>query len=325
MVKNIKRLYRSYLDSFRDFSVLNWVIFGFVSFFILIFVLVYKWVLWLILIVLVLFWLVMVFQNRRFINSASANGAIVGNRGKGKGILIQKLSNSFPKVFSNVPMGNNTEVINISEYINSIGSNTILDTINDTVQRVNKILKFEGVPVIWDDITVYAPNFMDNVLKVNYPSLALVLAINRHLYNSFMVITVQNRERAYKLLRELQTDYTIKALRTFGFGKLMNSLPLIRFFAFVKYRYYEEVKSADNGVLPFKAIGAVNKVASPIYLTGGQATKEVFEAENGKVYHGYIGIRKSRLYYDTRYFHQLFYGVKAPSINKKKNDLKKND
>lgn len=310
MIK-IKNVLRSYLNTFSGFKWYNWLIFGFLVIVWFTLVLTYKIVIWFVLVAVVVVMLIAKIQNVRYIKTASNNGVIEGNRGKGKGILLQKLNNAYDKTFSNVPMGQNTEVINISEYINSIGNNTVLNTINGKIEVVKKLMKFEGVPVLWDDITVYAPNYLDNLLKQTFPSLGLLLAINRHLYNSFMVISVQNRERAYKLLRELQTDYTIRALNTYGFGKLWNSVPLLRFFVVVKYRYYEEVKSADAGVLPFKSIGALNKGVSSVYLTSGQATKDVYQAQHGLIYHGYVSIRKSKLYYNTRHFHEVFYGYKV--------------
>lgn len=71
---------------------------------------------------------------------------------------------------------------------------------------------------------------MDNQLKKFYPSLSALLPINRHLYDAHMIITTQDINRPYKLLRELQTDFAIKAIKSHGFGWLWNAIPLLRLF-----------------------------------------------------------------------------------------------
>lgn len=314
-MKRLKDLITRYIKGFKEFTVFNWAIFS-LSWVLLILIMALIPKGWGVLILgigLIVFILIMVLNNNRFRADTNGNGIIYGGRGKGKGLLLQKKINSYKKVFSNVPFGDNTEIINIKEYIQSIGNNTIMDAIEGTIEQVKKIEKFEGVNVFWDDLTVYAPNFMDRELKLAYPSLPLTLAINRHLYNSFMIITTQDRERPYKLLRELQTDFSVKALGTTGWGSIWSSLPLLRHFVVVKYRYYEEVRASEAGVLPFDAKGLTNRAVKHAWISAGQATKEQFEATHGKVYHGRAWIRKSEIKYDTRYFHELFFGVKSPT------------
>lgn len=265
-----------------------------------------------IIIILLVIALIIAISNRRYLNQSDGNGIIYGGRGAGKGVLLQKKANSLKKNYSNVPLGDNTEIINIRDYIQSIGSNTILDSINGTIKQVKKIEKYEGVPVFVDDTTIYFPNFEDKLLKSEYPSLPLTLAINRHLYDSYMIITTQDLERPYKVLRELQTDFYIKALKTKGFGRIWSSIPFLRNFISVKYLYYENQNSAIEGILPFKGANAVGAGTKDVYMTAGTATKEQFKAKYGNVSYGRIFMSKNRLYYDTRYFHQLFFGKKAP-------------
>src|SRR5690606_2960764 len=146
--------------------------------------------------------------NNVFDRYCQGNGIIFGARGSGKGLLLNKRINTDKskagKPFCNVPY-RNVELINVKEYIDSIYPNTTEDFINNSVKVVEKKHKFEGRNVYWDDIAVYAPNYLDHQLKKLYPSLSALLPINRHLYDAYMIITVQDLNRPYKLLRELQT------------------------------------------------------------------------------------------------------------------------
>lgn len=312
---------KAYYKTFEDFTPFSWFMyFGCLFlFFGLLVIGIKNTIVLLVLGVLVLIlWLYTYFNNKKFIKYCSGNGIIFGGRGKGKGLLFQKRINADDKHFTNVPYNEKSMLINIKEYIQSIGDNTIKNTIENTVKVVDKIEKFEGVNVYWDDVSIYAPNFMDAELKKQFPSMPLTLAINRHLYDAFMIIAVQSVERPYKIVRELQTDFSIKALGVVGFGALFSSIPILRFFISVKYRYYEEKKSAESGMLPFKPLGVINDATKQVYITSGQATKEVYEASNGVIFESRIFMRKSRINYDTRYFHTLFFGVPAPGKKKKK-------
>lgn len=255
--------------------------------------------------------------NKKFEAQAVGNGIIFGGRGKGKGLLLNKRINTDPnkKHFTNIPYNKHSVELNVQEYIQSISPNTIKEMIEDKIKIIPKIEKFEGINVYWDDVGVYAPNHMDKEMKIMYPALSLLLPINRHTYNAYMIITTQDINRPYKLLRELQTDFSIKAIKTKGWGYLWQSLPFISMFTTTKYIYYENVNSATQGMLPFKAIGAINEVAKHALLTAGQATKEVYEAQNGMIRYGRVIQLKKNVNYDTRYFHEKLYGYKAKDIN----------
>lgn len=269
-------------------------------------------------IIFIVLWLlihaIIFFMNLKANKDISGNGIVFGGRGKGKGLILQFKMLREKKAFCNVPYGKNVSTdFTVKEYFESVLPNTMENILNDNILPVKKIEKFEGINLYLDDITVLTPNFLDNEIKRKYPSAPVTLAVNRHLYNHFCMITVQDPERPVKFLKELQTDFSVKALRTIGWGFLWNCLPIFHKYVVVKYRYYEEVKARDNGVLPFKAKGLANASVKHAYLTSGQATKEQFIAENGKVYHSYLFINKKKISYDTRHFHEKFYKYKSPT------------
>lgn len=277
------------------------------------------------------------YRNSLFISRASGNVIIYGGRGKGKGMLLNyKIKKDKTKPYVNVPyfktLDKKRNVIidgltlketkytgkekyhcvllnEIGDYLNSIEPLEIEDFINGTVVPVKK-RDYEKRNVYIDDVNIYMPNWADSLLKKKYKSMPPFLAINRQLYNAYCVITTQDRERPYKVLKELQSDGSIKALNTVGFGRLWNCVPFLHFFVRTKYIYHELSTSQDK--LPFAGRGVINEATKSAYLTSGQATKELYEASFGKIRYGYVWQLKSRINYDTRYYHTVVYGEKSP-------------
>lgn len=309
-MKKIKNMFSRLKLFFKTRKVYDYIRYAFVlGLAILIFF--YHWVAYLVLGVLFLAVIIVFFSNNRLLRLAKGNGIIYGGRGSGKGILLNHIiRKDKTKPFCNVPYRNSELLADISEYLNSIEPLQIKDFIDGKINYINKVDKFEGRNVYFDDINVYMPNWADNMLKVRYPSMPPMLAINRHLYNASCIITTQDRERPYKILKELQSDFSIKAIKTNGFGFFWQCVPILNNFVYTKYIYHELPKSAD--MLPFQSKGLVNSSLKHAYLTSGQATKDVYEATNGKISYGFVLQLKKNLGYDTRYFHKVVYGKTAP-------------
>lgn len=255
--------------------------------------------------------LIIVFKHRQFNNLIEQNVIIHGGRGKGKGLLFQFSILNQKKVLSNVPFGENTTILNPSLYFNSIKPNDTDNMINDKVSIVKKVEEWENVPYYLDDTAVYFPNYNDTQLKKIYPSMSLFIPIQRHLYDTYTVINVQDINRVYKILRELQTDGYIKALQTIGKGYIMQRLPYLRKRLIVKYRYHENLESAINNRLPFSKMGIINRSTDSLYTSSASAMKESYNGQNGEIKDGFIIIKRKDIKYDTRYFHEKLFGYKA--------------
>lgn len=293
-------------------------------------------------VILPLIYLVIILVNKyrdfRFYKEIKANTIVYGGRGSGKGLLFQKAIASEKKAFSNIPYGDNTEVIDPIDYFGSITPNTAEKFLQGEITIIDKNEEYEGVPYYSDDTNTIFPNYLDYILKRHYQSIGLFLPLQRHFYNSYTVFNAQNISRIWIHIRELQLDGYLKALKTNGTGNIWNRLPILRNYMRVKYRFYENVEAAEGGLLPFEKLGLLNKAASPLYLTAGEATKEQYEAKNGKISDNIIWINKDIIRYDTRYYHYLFFDKKAPKnenmkpsrrerkflINEKKKMKKKN-
>lgn len=297
---NIKKRYNDKTNIIHDLLVIIMLVLSFI----------FPWLLIVLVIVMFVVLIMFLIFNNRFIKEAQGNGVIYGGRGKGKGLLLNFLiRKDRTKPFCNVEYKGAELLDDPSEYLESITPNTIENFINNEVVNVNKIEKFEGRNVYLDDVNVYMPNWADNLLKKHYESMPPMLAINRHLYNAHMVITTQDRERPYKILKELQTDFNIKAVKTRGFGFIWQCIPFLRYFVYTKYIYHENAKAVD--MLPFNSKAMINETIKHGYLTSGQATKETYEATNGIIRYGRVLQLKKHLGYDTRFFHQVVYGYKA--------------
>lgn len=303
MINKIKNYFKS-LKSYDYVRLSLWLI-------IIILCFIYGWLKWIFLIGLFIAMIFVSFSNSRLRKRARGNGIISGLRGAGKGLILNHLIyKDKTEPYVNVPYHNKEIIKDVKEYLNSIYPLETTDFVNGGFKSVKKIDKFEGRNIYIDDVNIYMPNWEDALLKKLYPSTPPMLAINRHLYNAYMVVTTQDVQRPWKILRELQTDFIIEADKSYGFGYLWRCIPLLNSFAYTKYIYYERTQGV--GKLPFKAIGAINEGVKHGYLTSGQATKEIYEAENGKIRYGHLLQLKKHIDYDTRYFHELVYGYKAP-------------
>jgi len=252
--------------------------------------------------------ILVLFQNKKLLRYVKGNGVIFGNRGSGKGLLLNYLIvNDKTKPYCNVPYGNRTEDINVGEYFNVLNPNTLNNFIDNNIKIINKtpFEKYEGRNIYLDDVNIYFPNWADNKLKKEYPSMPVLLAISRHLFNNNMVITTQTAERPYKMLRELQTDYGIQVKYSIWFSEW---IPFLRYFCFTNYIYYENIES--KGLLPFESLNMLGELTKGIRLNAGTSIKKEYEARNGVIRRGRLLQRKSKVCYDTRYFHTKVFGKK---------------
>lgn len=255
-------------------------------------------------------WILSFRQSMRYYSYAKDNVIIFGGRGRGKGMLFQKLAISLRKFLSNIYYGENTIVTEPKTYYNSISPNTALNFLSGKVTAVKKHDDWEGIPYLLDDTALYFPNYNDNVLKTLYPSITLKIPVLRHLYGTYTVFNVQQIERIWKPLRELQDGGYIKALRVRGKSWFWRQLPVLRKYFIVSYRYYEMEQAALNGMLPFNRTGITNDLASKLYMSTAKALQEMYESANGKIFDGWLFVPRKKIKYDTRIYHYVFFGSK---------------
>lgn len=176
--------------------------------------------------------------------------------------------------------------------------------------------KFEGLDFYLSDVQTGLPNTEHNQLDKLYPWLPVFFALAGQLYDMLIIINSQEFERPWVKLRGQQDKY-YRALKTIPFNKsfvqkhIWNEIPILKNYIFVKVRAYSELQSAQQNILPFKALGLVNEGSKHLVLTAGQATKEQFEATYGEIKERTICINKKHIRYDSRIYHLYFYGITA--------------
>lgn len=225
-----------------------------------------------------------------------------------------------PLYLSTINYGFGCRIVSIDEFtLFNKKSGKVLtyqDFIDNVPIRCKKFPLYEGLDLILPEAQLYLPNTEFNTLDKKYPWLPVFIALSRHLYNMNILINSQEYIRPWVKIRG-QQDFYVRALCTYGSGRFMRLispyLPFFRSHLIVKVRTFEEQKSAENNMLPFEGKGAINEISKNAYISSGQATKEVYEASNGVIRDVYLLVKKKDIVYDSRYFHKVIFGSKAPT------------
>lgn len=247
-----------------------------------------------IIVFLVIFVLLIIFVRLRFINLGYTarqferqNVIVCGKKGTGKDVLFSAIINKRKKpAYSNIDYGKYTIVRPIS-YLNTL-PNTYDNLLQGKIKIIEKNIQ-EKVDYYLSDGGIYLPSQYDNALckDDNYKSLPIFYTLSRHLGNMNVHVNVQNINRLWLKLRE-HADYYITCKGCLNLG----------FWLYLKTIHYENYDDCLNNKLPVRR-------------------KRNDESKGHIEYRRYL-IPKRFLTYDTRHFHRIFYGVPAPSKNKKK-------
>lgn len=165
------------------------------------------------------------------------NVMVFGKKGSGKDVLFAHvIALRGEKHYSNIPYDSNTELISLCQI--SAGNNTFEDCINGTIRKFDP--RFEdGCDIYISDAGIYFPNTSDRHLNELYPSMPVLMALSRHLYNNNIHTNCQAFNRPWKKLRE-QADSFIQVLRTVRHGNCL----------YVKILGYDKYSNAENETSP---------------------------------------------------------------------------
>lgn len=229
------------------------------------------------------------------VNECFLNGNVIvfGLKGCGKDLTFNKVINYQNRpCYANIPYNKLLCTIKpIKDF--SVEPNTFETLLNDDIKIVKKINK-ENTDYYISDGGNFLPSQYNNILCKLYPSLPLYYSLNRHLTNSCIHINTQNLMRVWDKLRE-HTAFFIKAAGTYKiFGFLITRVII-----------YDKQDTAKAQLEPYKATGIIKRAES-------RANEEQFKAQNGRVEEHWIIQHKSKVYYDSRYFHRLLYGYNSP-------------
>lgn len=223
----------------------------------------------------------------------SGNVIVFGKKGKGKDLLFNKVINKRNvKCYANIPYNKDLcKVKSIKDF--SVEPNTWKNLVEGDIKQVKKINE-ETTDFYISEAGNYLPSQMENTLNKLYPSFPIYYSTSRHLTNSNIHCNTQYLGRVWSKIRE-QADSYIMALGTF---KIFNLL-------ITRYRYYELYNTAISGMLPYKSgVLATSEV---------KAEAKAHEAKHGIIKDYFIIQKTQNVHYETRYFHKVFYGRRAPN------------
>lgn len=219
-----------------------------------------------------------------------SNTITFGKLGRGKGLITQYVINHREKpIYSNiryVEEGNpkQIEVLDSLKKV-SCGDNDYKHIVDNDIQQIDHQF-CENSDIFIDDIGIYLPSYMDSLLYKYYPSMPILYAMSRQLYNMHIHCNTQSLERGWKALRE-QADFYIKACHT---TKLFGCIFI------TKVITYDSYESAKKGLLPIRS-RLLNKFS--------KAEVDLYRAQNGEIKQGHIIQFKKDLHYDTRAFEKV--------------------
>ena len=245
-----------------------------------------------VLVILFIFLIINFFRSKKILLNCFHRGNVIvfGSKGKGKDLLFQWVINKRKEsYFSNISYGGDYHHVDIKKDLD-LGI-TFENLINGNFDTVEKNEEFEGKDIYISDGGTIFPSQYDSKLHKLYPSLPLLYATQRHLFNSNFFINTQALSRIWLALRE-QADSYIKC-------RGVIKLPFIRI---VKFTYFEKYKSASEDISKMKKRLIENKEV--------KAVREQYEATHGEIEDGIFILFTKNINYDTRAFHEIIFGKK---------------
>lgn len=226
------------------------------------------------------------FMDNLYWHYKHVNVITYGKKGSGKDLVTHKVIKHRKEFYyANLPYTkDNYEIIPLQEV--SVSPNTYENFVNQNIKKITPRFK-EGCDIYISDIGIYLPSYMDSKLYQKYPSMPIMYALSRQLYDNNVHCNTQSLERGWKALRE-QADFYVRCIRTY-------KLPFILITKVVSYDNYD---SARQGLMPIKS-RLLNKYS--------KAEVDVFNASHGEIRQGHIFQLKKNITYDTRYFSKILF------------------
>lgn len=224
------------------------------------------------------------------------NVVVSGRKRYGKDILFQAVIHwRNEPYYSNYSYGGQYNHIDLHEL--ELNPNTYDNFIDGNVYLVPKDEGLEKHDIYISDGGIYLPSQADSKLHKTYPSLPITYALTGHLWANGIHVNTQRLERLWKALRE-QADYFIRI------RKRALKLPFVFVVFTTEYEKYESARQE------------LNPLGSRLFNKFSKAEMDKYKAQNGFIKNGFIIVPKKYLKYDTRAFHEIIYGEKAPKEKK---------
>ena len=236
------------------------------------------------LLALVLFIKHKLFMDNLYWHFKHVNVITFGKKGSGKDLVTDKVIRHRKEFYyANIPYSHEDyEVVKLKQV--SCEPNNYENIVNDKIVKQPHQFK-EGKDIYISDIGIYLPSYMDNKLYNKFPSMPILYALSRQLYNNNIHCNTQNLERGWKALRE-QADFYVRCKRTY-------KLPFLLITSVVTYDKYDSAKKA------------LEPIRSRMLNKYSKAEVDIYKAENGEIRKGLIFSLKRKVKYDSRYFEKV--------------------
>lgn len=259
-----------------------------------------EWIIIIGLSIFIIVWSFMALRARKWLKMINKSNTIIfGYKGTGKDVLMQKLYNmkNGKKKISNIPY--NSKFYNVESYDFkykhfAIG-NTYANFLEDKYNIQEKNNYFENSTMYISDAGLGLGNFNDSLLRKFYNDLPTYFALSRHLYNQNIILNVQDLDRLWTAIEEQQELY-VRCVQVQNFI----------FWLRCKIVVYNNFNSAKQKLLPVKKIGLKND--------NNRADIAQYKATNGTIEEVTYYIRKSKIKYDTRFYHNLIFGYPSTGV-----------
>lgn len=225
----------------------------------------------------------------------SGNCIVYGKKGHGKDLLFNAVINARNELaYSNIQFNRDlVQIKSIKDF--NVEPNTFLNMIENDVKIIPKTIK-EGTDMYISDGGIYLPSQYQGILVKKYPSLPIFYALSRHLAEMSIHINAQALNRIWDKLRE-QADTYFRCVRSYK--------TLFRKSIITEIIIYDTYDSALAALQPYE---------SRIFKSNEEKAELLkFKAKNGNIERVYIKQKIKSCKYDTRHFHSVFYGKRAPN------------
>ncbi|MEG2453371.1 MAG: hypothetical protein RSB20_00715, partial [Clostridia bacterium] len=127
----------------------------------------------------------------------------------------------------------------------NVGKNNYTDLIKGKYYKLEKIYK-EGVPIMLSDLGLYAASHASGEVKQEFPSMAIAIAVWRHLYNAPVGFNVQQFSRVALIVRE-QANVFFNCVKTEVFKLFGVKIAITDLY------YYQDIRGLEARIRPLEA------------------------------------------------------------------------
>lgn len=264
-----------------------------------------------------IFWIITHHGNKEVLRMfRSGNVIVAGHKGRGKDLLFQYVISARERAgerhAANITFTSKTTVHPPKWY--ELHQNTYTNFMTGKYDQTENKQYVEKEDYYISDIGTCMPAQLGRKLEKEYPTLPIVYALSRQLFDANIHCNAQNFGRVWDKLRE-QGDYYIYCEK---------AKVLFKKIAVQRFIIYDRYQSALANIQPYKCTRRLFGILPPRAEDYSRANEH--NAKYGTIRRYSMWHILPKKHYDTREFHNKVYGKPAPELDKrKKRNIKKRE